>query len=78
MSENAQTQANEMKGILAWIEKSGNKLPDPVFIFLYCIAVVIAISVVAALFGVSAAHPTQIDAAGNAVMISAESLLSYL
>jgi len=35
MTENIQTQANEMKGILAWIEKSGNKLPDPVFIFLY-------------------------------------------
>ena len=44
MNENAQKQTNEMKGILAWIEKSGNKLPDPVFIFLYCIAVVIAIS----------------------------------
>ena len=76
MSENIQAQANEMKGILAWIEKSGNKLPDPVFIFLYCILTVIAISVVAALMGVSAAHPTQLDAAGNAVLISAESLLS--
>ncbi len=65
-----------MKGILAWIEKSGNKLPDPVFIFLYCIAAVIAISVIAALTGVSAAHPTQVDAAGNAVMVNAESLLS--
>ena len=58
MTENTQTQSTEMKGILAWIEKSGNKLPDPVFIFLYCIAVVIAISVVTAVFGVSAAHPT--------------------
>ncbi len=76
MTENRATQANEMKGILAWIEKSGNKLPDPVFIFLYCIAAVIAISVVAALAGVSAAHPTQVDAAGNAVMVTAESLLS--
>ncbi|HAS47683.1 MAG TPA: hypothetical protein DCS33_00005, partial [Gammaproteobacteria bacterium] len=76
MTENIQTQANEMKGILAWIEKSGNKLPDPVFIFLYCIAVVIAISVLAALVGISAAHPTQVDAAGNAIMVNAESLLS--
>ncbi len=76
MTENIQTQANEMKGILAWIEKSGNRLPDPVFIFLYCIAAVIAISVVAALAGVSAAHPTRIDASGNAVIVTAESLLS--
>ena len=76
MSENVQTQTTEIKGILAWIERSGNKLPDPVFIFLYCIVAVIALSVVAALFGVSAIHPTQVDAAGNALIISAESLLS--
>ncbi len=76
MTDNIQTHANEMKGVLAWIEKSGNKLPDPVFIFLYCIAAVIAISVVAALAGVSAAHPTQVDASGNTLMITAESLLS--
>lgn len=76
MTANIEAQANEMKGILAWIERSGNKLPDPVFIFLYCIAAVIVISVIAALTGVSAAHPTQVDAAGNAVMVNAESLLS--
>ena len=46
MTENTQAQTTEMKGILAWIEKSGNKLPDPVFIFLYCIAAVVVISVV--------------------------------
>ena len=59
MTENTQTRVTEMNGILAWIEKSGNKLPDPVFIFLYCIAAVIAISVVAALFGVGAAKPLE-------------------
>ena len=63
-------------GVLAWIERSGNKLPDPVFIFLWCILAVIAISVVAALFGVSAAHPTQVDGAGVAIQVNAESLLS--
>ena len=66
----------EMKGILAWIEKSGNKLPDPVFIFLYCILGVIAISALSALAGVSAPHPTQVDATGNPVVVYAESLLS--
>lgn len=76
MTEITQTQPDEMKGILAWIERSGNKLPDPVFIFLWCIAVVMAISVFASLIGVSALHPTQVDAVGNAVVVSAESLLS--
>lgn len=76
MTDISQTQANEMKGILAWIERSGNRLPDPVFIFLWCIAAIIVISVIAAMAGVSALHPTQVDAAGNAVVVSAESLLS--
>lgn len=76
MTDISHSQANEMKGVLAWIERSGNRLPDPVFIFLWCIAAVVVISVIAALMGVSALHPTQVDAAGNALVVSAESLLS--
>ena len=45
-------------------------------IFLYCILAVIAISVIAAATGTYALHPTQFDAAGNALAIRAESLLS--
>ncbi|MCH2578038.1 MAG: AbgT family transporter [Pseudomonadales bacterium] len=71
-----QTQSNDMKGILAWIERSGNKLPDPVFIFVWCIAAVIVISAISAFIGVNALHPTQVDASGNAVLVNAESLLS--
>ena len=63
-------------GILGWIERGGNRLPDPVVIFLYCILAVIAISVIAAVTGTYALHPTQVDAAGNALVIRAESLLS--
>ena len=66
----------EPEGILGWIERSGNRLPDPVVIFLYCILAVIAISVIAAATGTYALHPTQADAAGNALVIRAESLLS--
>ncbi len=65
------------KGVLGWIERTGNKLPDPVFIFFYLIAGLIAISVIAAMLGTSAVHPTQVDeATGAAVVINAESLLS--
>ena len=76
MTDTNHSQPSEMTGVLAWIERSGNRLPDPVFIFLYCIAGVVAISVIAALAGVSALHPTQVDAAGNALVVGAESLLS--
>ena len=71
---------NEMtaqKGFLGWIERSGNKLPDPVFLFVWLIGAVMVISVIAGFFELSAAHPTEIDeATGEARIISAISLLS--
>lgn len=63
-------------GVLGWIERGGNRLPDPVVIFLYGILAMIVISVIAAATGTYALHPTQMDAVGNAIVIQAESLLS--
>jgi aminobenzoyl-glutamate transport protein len=45
------------KGILGAIERFGNKLPDPVFIFVWLIGIVMLISVVGALAGWSAINP---------------------
>lgn len=65
------------KGVLGWIERTGNKLPDPVFIFFYLIAGLVAISAIAAMLGTSAVHPTQVDEeTGAQVVIAAQSLLS--
>ena len=76
MTTEPELDKNGTGGILGWIERGGNRLPDPVVIFLYCILAVIAISVIAAATGTFALHPTQVDAAGNALVIRAESLLS--
>lgn len=67
---------SDAKGFLAWVERSGNKLPDPVFIFFYLILVLVAISVVVALLGLTADHPTQVTADGSPVIIQSASLLS--
>lgn len=64
------------KGVLGWIERTGNRLPDPVFIFISLILALIVFSAIAAMLGVSALHPTQRDTAGNPVLIQAASLLS--
>ena len=64
------------KGFLGWVERTGNRLPDPVFIFLYLIGFLIIVSVICSLLGVSANHPTKVDASGNPVIIKGASLLS--
>lgn len=64
------------KGLLGWVERAGNKLPDPVFIFFWLIGILVVFSVGASLVGYSALHPTQRDDAGAAVVINAVSLLS--
>jgi aminobenzoyl-glutamate transport protein len=69
-------KSQQQKGFLGWIERTGNALPDPVFIFLWLILGLAVISVLCALLGVQVEHPVQKDAAGNAVVIAATSILS--
>ena len=73
----ATTAENTQTGILGWVERTGNKLPDPVFIFFYLIIALVVVSIIASLAGVSALHPTAIDeSTGSALRIDAVSLLS--
>ena len=77
MTTAAVSPAGGQKGVLGWIERTGNKLPDPVFIFFYLIFVLIAISIVASLAGYSAPHPTQkVEGTDDQLIIRAVSLLS--
>ena len=52
--------AATQKGFLGIVERAGNKLPDPVFLFFYLILILVVISVACAMLGVSALHPTQV------------------
>ena len=65
-----------MTGFLGWIERTGNKLPDPVFLFLYLIIGLVGVSVLCSMFGVSAVHPIQKTAEGAEFVVRASSLLS--
>ncbi|MEP2990830.1 MAG: AbgT family transporter [Parasphingorhabdus sp.] len=63
-------------GLFGWIERTGNKLPDPVFLFFFLILFLIALSVVADLSGWSAVHPIDVDPdTGTNAVIAAVSLL---
>ena len=55
-----QSVAGEAKGFLGWVEKTGNKLPDPVFIFFYLIIALMLVSVVASMMGANAVLNDQV------------------
>jgi len=57
-------------GILSWIERVGNKLPDPITLFVILAGLVLLISWICSLFGVSATHP------GTGAVLHAVNLLS--
>lgn len=48
------TQQQHATGFLGWVERNGNKLPDPVFIFVYLLIALMGLSVILALIGLSA------------------------
>ncbi len=69
-------KVEHQKGILGAIEKAGNKLPDPAFIFFYLILLMVAISTITAIVGLSVEHPTQTNSDGSPAMVEAVSALS--
>ena len=86
MSDVPETQ-DHAKGFLGFVEKAGNKLPDPVFIFLFLLVILMVVSVIAQMTGLSAVLSDQVLAGmsdatrarfaiGDDGTIPAQSLLS--
>ncbi|MCY6383235.1 AbgT family transporter [Hoeflea prorocentri] len=66
------TQPN--KGFIAAIERTGNRLPDPVFIFIWLIGILMVVSLIASLAGLSAIHPVTGDPVDAKSLLSADNL----
>ncbi len=71
MSDSAKS-AN--RGFIAAIERVGNRLPDPVFIFVWLIVILMAVSVFAALIGLQAVHPVTDEPVKASSLLSGENL----
>ena len=69
MSKSTETPGKS-SGILEWIERIGNKLPDPVLLFVIFAAVIIVISWAGAMLGWSAVNP------GDGSVVTVFSLIS--
>jgi aminobenzoyl-glutamate transport protein len=55
----------QMGGLLGWIEKVGNQVPHPVMIFVYLIAIVVALSAVLGMLGVQVDYQAYNAATGE-------------
>ena len=53
MANSTSASPSNQKGFLAWVERTGNALPDPVFLFVYLILAVVIISAISAVAGLS-------------------------
>jgi len=67
---------SELRGFMGWVERTGNKLPDPVVLFCILCALLIVVSVLSSFLSLSAFHPVQKNADGSNLLVKAVSLLS--
>lgn len=70
--------ATRNTGFLGAIERAGNRLPDPVFIFIWLIGILIVLSVAAAIVGLHAVHPVTDETVDAISLLSAENLRRLL
>lgn len=74
MSETTPDALPPQKGFLGFVERTGNKLPDPVFLFLWLILGLIGLSIVGANLGWAAVNPVTGDALVAQSLLSSENL----
>jgi aminobenzoyl-glutamate transport protein len=74
--DTADAEETANTGFLGWVERVGNRLPDPVFIFFYLIIALMFTSLACAWGGLSAPHPTKLAEDGSALILPALSLFS--
>ncbi len=76
-SKNTEPDTNSV-GILRWIEQMGNKLPHPFWIFVWICILIVVLSGITALLGVSAIHPDDGSLIEAQNLISGEGLRRFL
>ena len=74
MSDVTPDQLPPARGFLGFIERTGNRLPDPVFLFLWLIVGMVALSLVGAHLGWSAVNPVTQEVLLAQSLLSSENL----
>lgn len=72
------TQPAPSKGVLGWIERMGNKLPHPFWMFVWICIIIVVLSAITSFFGVSAIDPGTGKEVLAQNLISGEGLRKFL
>ncbi|MGL5170846.1 AbgT family transporter [Edwardsiella tarda] len=64
-------------GFFSWIEQVGNRMPHPMALFLYIIAIVLALSLILSSLQVSALHPTSGETIAVVNLVSLQGLMLF-
>lgn len=77
-SEEDSFHTAESKGLLGWVEKMGNKLPHPFWMFVWICIIVVVLSAITSYFGVSATDPGTGEDVVAQNLISGDGLRRFL
>ncbi|MFW5706543.1 MAG: AbgT family transporter [Bacteroidota bacterium] len=66
------------KGFLGWVEKMGNKLPHPFWMFVWICVFIVVLSAITSYFGVSAIDPGKEESVAARNLVSGEGLRWFL
>jgi aminobenzoyl-glutamate transport protein len=72
--ENTEQMKSTTGGFLGWVEKMGNKLPHPFWMFVWICIFIIVISAITSLLGLSAVDPARGETVSARSLISGEGL----
>ncbi|MDR1521136.1 MAG: AbgT family transporter [Planctomycetota bacterium] len=77
-SDNSLPLVRAEKGVLGWVERVGNKLPDPVLLFIIVCAGIMLLSLLGSLLGWSAVHPVNKQVIATYNLISRDGIAKIL
>jgi len=77
-ANNSSTEDTGSSGVIRWIEKMGNKLPHPFWIFVWICILVIVLSGITSVLGVSATDPSTGEVIEPQNLISGEGLRRFV
>lgn len=68
----------QLSGFYGWVERAGNKVPHPVYLFLWLFVITVLVSVGLSMIGISAENPVTKEAVNVVNMLKSDMVATFL